>query len=294
MFKNAIPALITPFKDSQIDENAYRDLIERQIQAGASALVPVGTTGESATLSHDEHRRAVHICIEAAAGRIPVIAGCGSNSTQEAMELVTYAKWAGADAALVVCPYYNRPCQNGLYAHFKTINNAVALPLFLYNVPSRTASDILPETVGKLAKLPNIIGIKDATSDLKRVTEHRLYAGEDFIQLSGDDPSALGHRAMGGVGCISVTANVAPEHLVAMHEAASKGDYERARSIELNLIELHKALFISPSPGPTKYALSKLGLCHPDVRLPVMPPNAQECAIIDKVVQAALFNQRAQ
>ncbi len=262
-------------------------LVERQIISGSSALVPVGTTGESATLSHEEHRKVVSLCIKAAQGRVPVIAGCGSNSTKEAIGLVEYAKEAGADAALVVCPYYNRPDQNGLEAHFTAINDAVQLPVFIYNVPSRTVADILPETVGRLAKLPNIIGIKDATGDLARVTQHRLYAGEDFIQLSGDDPSALGHRAMGGTGCISVTANIAPELNAKMHTAASEGDFAAARAIELKLIRLHKDLFSSPSPGPAKYALSKLGLCEDGVRLPLTPPNDAAKALIDAALKDA-------
>jgi len=262
-------------------------LVERQIISGSSALVPVGTTGESATLSHEEHRKAVSLCIEAAQGRVPVIAGCGSNSTQEAIGLVEYAKKAGADAALVVCPYYNRPDQAGLEAHFRAINDAVQLPIFIYNVPSRTMSDIEPETVGRLAKLPNIIGIKDATGHLPRVTQHRLLAGENFIQLSGDDPSALGHRAMGGAGCISVTANVAPAENAAMHAAVDAGDFAKAREIELKLIGLHKNLFASPSPGPTKYAMSKLGLCSPEVRLPIIPPDESAQALVDAALAAA-------
>lgn len=287
MFHGSIPALVTPFKNNTVDHDVYMALIDRQIKSGSSALVPVGTTGESATLSHEEHRSVVSLCIKAAQGRVPVIAGCGSNSTNEAIGLVQYAKEAGADAALVVAPYYNRPDQAGIEAHFTAINNAVQLPVFLYNVPSRTVSDILPETVGKLAKLPNIIGIKDASGDLSRVTQHRFLAGEDFIQLSGDDPSALGHRAMGGKGCISVTANVAPELNASLHKAASQGDFETARAIDLKLIRLHKDLFASPSPGPTKYAMSKLGLCEPTVRLPISSPDSDTCALIDEALEAA-------
>ena len=287
MFNGSIPALITPFNNYAVDCDAYKALIERQLQSGSSALVPVGTTGESATLSHEEHRQVVNMCIETAAGRVPVIAGCGSNSTAEAIGLVEYAKSAGADAALVVCPYYNRPDQEGLEAHFTAINNAVELPVILYNVPGRTVSDLLPETVGRLAKLPNIIGIKDATGDLARVTQHRLLAGEDFIQLSGDDPSALGHRAMGGAGAISVTANVAPVLNAQMHKAASDGDYALAREIDLKLIRLHKDLFVSASPGPTKYAMSKLGLCSDEVRSPITVPSADNRKLIDAAMSAA-------
>jgi len=287
MFYGSIPALVTPFNNYAVDCDAYKALVERQIKAGSSALVPVGTTGESATLNHEEHRQVVSMCIETARGRVPVIAGCGSNSTAEAIGLVEHAKQAGADAALVVCPYYNRPDQEGLEAHFTAINNAVELPIILYNVPGRTMSDLLPETVGRLAKLPNIIGIKDATGDLARVTQHRLLAGEDFIQLSGDDPSALGHRAMGGLGAISVTANVAPTLNAQMHKAASDGDYDLARSIELKLIRLHKDLFITASPGPTKYAMSKLGLCSAEVRSPITIPSPEACKVIDIAMAAA-------
>ena len=287
MFTGSIPALITPFKNNTIDRDRFKALVERQVVSGSSALVPVGTTGEAATLSHEEHRTVVSMCIETVKGRVPVIAGCGSNSTNEAISLVEYAKEAGADAALVVCPYYNRPDQAGLEAHFRAINDAVALPIFVYNVPSRTMSDILPETVGRLAKLPNIIGIKDATGDLSRVTQHRIFAGEDFIQLSGDDPSALGHRAMGGRGCISVTANVAPRLNADMHAAASAGDFAKAREIEAKLIKLHKDLFVSPSPGPTKYAMSKLGLCEPAVRLPLLPPDEAAQKLVDEALQHA-------
>lgn len=287
MFHGSIPALVTPFKNNTLDHDAYMALVERQITSGSSGLVPVGTTGESATLSHEEHRITVSLCIKAAQGRVPIIAGCGSNSTNEAIGLVEYAKEAGADAALVVCPYYNRPDQEGLERHFRAINDAVQLPIFIYNVPGRTVSDILPETVGRLAKLPNIIGIKDATGDLARVTQHRLYAGEDFIQLSGDDPTALGHRAMGGAGCISVTANVAPDLNAQMHKAASQGDYQTAREIELKLIGLHKNLFVTPSPGPTKYAMSKLGLCDEEVRLPIVAPDDDSRLIVDEALTAA-------
>ncbi|MEM7663231.1 MAG: 4-hydroxy-tetrahydrodipicolinate synthase [Pseudomonadota bacterium] len=287
MFHGSIPALVTPFKNNALDRDAYVALIERQIKAGSSGLVPVGTTGESATLTHEEHREAVSLCIETARGRVPVIAGCGSNATAEAIGLVKHAKKVGADAALVVCPYYNRPDQTGLEGHFRSIADAVQMPLILYNVPSRTSSDLLPETVGRLAAHPNIVGIKDATGDLARVTEHRVFAGEDFVQLSGDDPSALGHRAMGGTGCISVTANVIPELVANMHKAADLSDLKTARALETKLIALHKALFVSPSPGPAKYALNKLGLCEADVRLPITAPSAADEAIIDEALATA-------
>lgn len=289
-FEGSIPALVTPFKDNAIDRDTYVNLIERQIQAGSGALVPVGTTGESATLSHTEHREAVSLCLEAAKGRVPVIAGCGSNSTAEAIGLVQHAKEEGADAVLTVCPYYNKPDQEGLFAHFKAINDAVSIPIILYNVPGRTSCDLKPETVGRLSQLENVVGIKDATGDLSRVTLHRQLAGDDFIQLSGDDPSALGFCAMGGAGGISVTANVAPELSAKLYAAVQDGDLKAAQAIDKKLRGLHTGLFASPSPGPTKYALAKLGLCSETVRLPITPPNEAARAIVDAaLVQAGLI-----
>jgi len=288
MFHGSIPALVTPFKNGAIDRDAFANLIERQIEAGSGALVPCGTTGESATLSHDEHKEVVELCISVTAGRVPVIAGAGSNSTSEAIDLVAHAKTVGADASLVICPYYNKPDQAGLTAHFKTINNAVSLPIVLYNVPSRTACDLLPETVSALAKLPNIIAIKDATGDLGRVSHHAsLTHGEQFYQISGDDMSALGHRAMGGIGCISVTANIAPKLCAKMHAAFDAGDLDTARSIEQRLIHLHYAMFEAPSPAPAKYLLSKMGLCSADVRLPIVQPDESAKASIDDAFTAA-------
>jgi len=288
MFTGSIPALITPFKNGAFDGKTFAELVERQIAAGSSALVPCGTTGESATLSHDEHRAVVSLCVEVAAGRVPVIAGAGSNSTSEAIGLVEHAKSTGADAALTICPYYNKPDQRGLEAHFRAVNDAVSFPIIVYNVPSRTASDILPETIGRLASLPNIIGIKDATNDLGRVSAHTAYTeGQTFVQLSGHDQSALGHRAMGGAGCISVAANVAPESCAAMHKAFDAGDLKTAQAIEAQMIALHDAMFASPSPGPAKYALSKLSLCEPDVRLPIMEPDASARAVVDAAMVVA-------
>ena len=288
MFHGSIPALITPFKDGAVDRHALADLIERQIEAGSGALVPCGTTGESATLSHDEHKEVVELCISVSGGRVPVIAGAGSNATTEAIDLVAHAKTVGADAALVICPYYNKPDQAGLIAHFSAINDAVSLPLILYNVPSRTACDLLPETVGTLAKLPNIIGIKDATGDLGRVSHHASLTDEEqFYQISGDDMSALGHRAMGGTGCISVTANVEPKLCAQMHEAFDKGDLGTANAIQQRLIALHYAMFEAPSPAPAKYILAKLGLCEPNVRLPILPPDSAAQAVIDAAFAAA-------
>lgn len=274
MFAGSIPALVTPFSQGTVDQSAMSNLIERQIVAGSKALVPVGTTGETSTLTPHEHMDVVELCVKSAAGRVPVIAGAGANATSEAIELVSHAKKIGADAALVVCPYYNRPNQDGLYAHFEAINQAVELPVFLYNVPSRTSCDLLPETVGRLAQLPNIIGIKDASADVARVVIHSNLAGTaQFIQLSGEDATALAHRASGGAGCISVTANVAPELCAQMHTACDENDWETARAIDAKLALLHEMMFCSPSPGPAKYALSLLGLCDSNVRLPILSPD---------------------
>jgi 4-hydroxy-tetrahydrodipicolinate synthase len=234
-------------------------------------LVPVGTTGETATLSHDEHRRVVELCVKTARGRVPVVAGAGSNSTAEAMELVAHAKAVGADAALVVTPYYNRPSQEGLYAHYRAINDAVELPVLVYNVPARTSVDISNEVLARLAKLPNIVGIKDATSDLARASLQRLQCGEDWVMLSGNDDTALGYIAHGGHGCISVTVNVAPEQVSAFYEACLAGDWERALQAQDSLIRLHKALFSDASPAPAKFALAHLGLCSEECRLPIVP-----------------------
>lgn len=287
MFQGSIPALVTPFRAGAIDEAAFVRLVERQIAAGSHALVPCGTTGESATLSHEEHHRVVELCVETARGRVPVIAGAGSNSTAEAISLVAHAKRVGADAALVVTPYYNKPDQEGLYAHFKAINDAVQLPVFIYNIPGRSVVDMSVETMGRLAELPNVIGVKDATGDLARVARQQAACGAGFIQLSGDDPSAVGFNALGGVGCISVTANVAPEACAAMQAATLRGDYAEARRINDRLAPLHRALFLQPSPGPTKLALALLGLCEPDVRLPILVPNAATRAALVEAMSVA-------
>jgi 4-hydroxy-tetrahydrodipicolinate synthase len=289
MFSGSIPALVTPFRNGLVDKTAFAALVERQIAAGSAALVPVGTTGETSTLSTEEHKAVVSLCVEVAAGRVPVIAGAGSNATEEAIDLVRHAKAVGADAALVVCPYYNKPDQAGLFAHFKAINDAVALPVFLYNVPGRTIVDLMPQTVAELAALPNIIGIKDASDEMERVAlhSHLIGPGEQFIQLSGEDSSALAHRAMGGAGCISVTANVLPEACAAMHAAFDDGDLETARAINQRLVLLHRAMFCSPSPGPAKYALSRMGLCTQEVRLPITPPDAGARAQIDAALRHA-------
>jgi len=269
MFRGSIVALITPFRDGRIDEKAFQSLVEWQIAEGTDALVPCGTTGESPTLSHDEHKRIVELCIEVARGRRPVIAGTGSNSTEEAIELTRHAKKAGADAALIVSPYYNRPTQEGLYRHFKAIHDAVDLPIVVYNIPPRCVVDISVETMARLAELPNIIGVKDATGDVTRITRQRIACGEDFCQLSGDDGLALGQMAHGAVGCISVTANIAPRHLADFQKAALAGDFAAARAQHDRLQPLHEALFCEASPGPVKYGASLLGKCLADTRLPL-------------------------
>jgi len=270
LFQGVLPALVTPFRDGAVDEAAFVALVERQIAGGVHGLVPVGTTGETATLSHEEHRRVVELCVRTARGRVPVVAGAGSNSTEEAIELVRHAKAVGADAALVVTPYYNRPSQAGLLAHYTAINDAVQLPVLVYNVPTRTGVDIANDVLAELAKLPNIVGIKDATGDLGRASAQRVMCGEDWVMLSGDDPSALGYLAHGGHGCISVTANVAPEQTAAFYDAALRGDWKGALQLQDRLIRLHKALFTDASPAPTKFALARLGLCAEDVRLPLV------------------------
>jgi 4-hydroxy-tetrahydrodipicolinate synthase len=271
MFRGVFPALVTPFRNGAVDEDAFVALVERQIAGGVHGLVPVGTTGESATLSHEEHRRVIELCVQTARGRVPVVAGTGSNSTDEAIELMRHAKTVGADAALVVTPYYNRPSQEGLYAHYKALNDAVQLPMLVYNVPGRTGVDISNAVLERLAKLPNIVGIKDATSDLGRASLQRLECGADWVMLSGNDDTGLGYMAHGGHGCISVTVNVAPEQVSAMYNACLAGDWEAALQAQDSLIRLHKALFSDASPSPTKFALAHLGLCSEEVRLPLAP-----------------------
>lgn len=271
LFKGVIPALITPFRDGALDEDAFVALVERQIVGGVHGLVPVGTTGETATLSHEEHRRVVTLCIQTARGRVPVIAGCGSNSTAEAIELCRHAKTAGAHGALVVTPYYNRPSQEGLYQHYAAIDAAVQLPILIYNVPGRTGADISNETVARLSRLPNIVGIKDATGDLVRQSMMRLECGEDFCLLSGDDPTVLGYMAHGGHGVISVTSNVAPEAMSTFMNACLAGDWSAALYWQDRLIRLHKGLFADASPSCTKFAMAEMGLCKEEARLPITP-----------------------
>ncbi|SIO32753.1 4-hydroxy-tetrahydrodipicolinate synthase [Vannielia litorea] len=267
MFQGSLPALVTPFKDGELDLPAFEALVNWQIEEGSSGLVPVGTTGESPTLSHDEHDAVVAACVKAAAGRVPVVAGAGSNSTRETVRLVEAAKAAGAAAALVVTPYYNKPTQAGLIAHFEAAAE-VGLPIIIYNIPPRSVIDMSPATMAELAKNPNIIGVKDATADLARVAITRQMCGPDFIQLSGEDPTAVGYNAMGGVGCISVTANVAPRLCAEMQAACLAGDYAKALTYQDKLIPLHRAIFAEPGLCGAKYGLSVLGKCAEDVRRP--------------------------
>ena len=286
-----MPALVTPFRDGAVDEEAFVSLVERQIAGGVHGLVPVGTTGETATLSHDEHRRVVELCVATSRGRLPVIAGAGSNSTEEAIELVRHAKTVGADAALVVTPYYNRPSQEGLYAHYAAINEAVQLPILVYNVPARTSVDISDATLARLSELPNIVGVKDATGDMTRATMQRLTCGSGWVMLSGDDPTALGYMAHGGHGCISVTANVTPDLVATFFNAAMTGDWKTALYWQDRLLRLHKGLFADASPSPTKFAMAHLGLCREDVRLPIVAcSDAAREIVLDAMREAGVVN----
>jgi 4-hydroxy-tetrahydrodipicolinate synthase len=270
-FRGAITALITPFRDGRLDEETFAALVERQIAGGIHGLVPVGTTGETSTLTHDEHKRVVELCVKISGGRVPVIAGAGSNSTDEAIEFVRHAKTVGADGALMVSPYYNRPSQEGIYQHYKAVNDAVQLPILVYNVPSRTASDMGHEVLVRLSKLPNIVGIKDATADMGRCSWQRADCGDDWTPISGDDSSALGYMAHGGQGVISVTSNVAPEAMSAMMNACLSGDWTTALYWNDRLAKLHTALFLDSSPAPAKFAMAHLGLCTEEIRLPLVP-----------------------
>jgi 4-hydroxy-tetrahydrodipicolinate synthase len=274
MFKGSLVALITPFRDGKVDADGFQSFVEWQIAEGTHGLVPVGTTGESPTLSHEEHRRVVELCVEAARARVPVIAGTGSNSTAEAIELTAHAKAAGADAALVVTPYYNKPTQEGLYQHYKAIHDAVDLPVIIYNIPGRCVVDMTVETMARLAELPRIVGVKDATNDLARPLRTRTEIGPDFCQLSGEDATVTGFLAQGGHGCISVTGNVAPRLCATMHEAWQAGDLARMGEIRDRLMPLHQALFCETSPAPVKFAASLLGKARDEVRLPLVPATA--------------------
>jgi 4-hydroxy-tetrahydrodipicolinate synthase len=274
MFQGSIVALITPFKNGKVDEAGFQKFVDWQIKEGTNGLVPVGTTGESPTLSHEEHMRVVELCVEAAGRRVPVIAGTGSNSTAEAIAFTKHAKKAGADACLVVTPYYNKPTQEGLYLHYKAIAESCDLPIVVYNIPPRCIIDISPETMARIAKLPNVIGLKEATGDVTRFTKHRRLIGDKFIQVSGDDSLALGQAAHGSRGCISVSANVAPRLLSEFQAACLASDFTKARGIHERLAPLHEALFVESSPAPVKYCASLLGKCTADVRLPLAPVSA--------------------
>ncbi|MBL8668594.1 MAG: 4-hydroxy-tetrahydrodipicolinate synthase [Rhodospirillales bacterium] len=287
MFSGSIVALITPFKDGAFDESAFRALVDWQIGEGTDALVPCGTTGESPTLNHAEHKRIVEVCIEAAAGRVPVIAGTGSNCTAEAIDLTRHAKEAGAAAALVVTPYYNKPTQDGLFRHYQAIVEAVDLPVIIYNIPPRSVIDMTVETMARLAKLPNIVGVKDATSDLNRPIRTRLAIGPQFCQLSGEDGTAVPFLAAGGVGCISVTANVAPALCAQMQHAWRDGDIATAMALQDRLMPLHGALFCESNPGPVKYAASLLGKCAADTRLPLAPLTDASRETVRRAMQSA-------
>lgn len=287
--KGSMPALITPFSNGRLDEQAFRRLVSWQIAEGSHGLVPAGTTGESATLTHEEHMRVVELCVEEASGRVPVIAGAGSNSTAEAIALTRHAKEVGADVVLSVAPYYNKPSQEGLYRHFATIAEAVDIPILLYNIPGRSVVDISVETMAQLAKVANIIGVKDATANLARPSRERAACGKAFRLVSGEDITALGYMAHGGCGCISVTANVAPRLCAQFQEACMAGAFERALTLQDRLAPLHDAMFCEASPAPVKYAASVLGLCSDEVRLPIVP--ASESArrrIRDAMAQAGV------
>jgi 4-hydroxy-tetrahydrodipicolinate synthase len=290
-FRGSFTALVTPFKGDAVDQGAFRDLVEWQIGEGTNGLVPVGTTGESPTLSHDEHKHVVEWCIDQAKGRVPVIAGAGSNSTREAIELARHAEEAGADAVLVVTPYYNKPTQEGLYQHFKAINDAIGIPIIIYNIPARSVIDMSVDTMKRLYELKNIAGVKDATANVVRVSQQRAVVGEGFNQLSGEDATALGFMAHGGHGCISVTSNVAPRLCAEFQSACLRGDYATALKLQDKLMPLHQNLFIETNPSPAKYALSVLGKIAETVRLPMVPlAEKSKAAVRDAMVHAGLIN----
>jgi 4-hydroxy-tetrahydrodipicolinate synthase len=283
--KGSITALVTPFKNGKVDEEAFRALVDWQIAEGTQGLVPCGTTGESPTLSHDEHARVIELCVEQTKGRVPVIAGAGSNSTEEAIMRTRHAKDVGCDAVLHVTGYYNKPTQEGQYRHFMAIAEAVDIPVVLYNIPGRAVVGISVETMARLAKHPNIIGVKDATADLMRPSRERLACGKDWLLISGEDGTALGYNAHGGKGCISVTANVAPRLCAEFQAACTSGDFAKARDYQDRLMPLHDAMFCETNPSPVKYAVSLLGRCAPDMRLPMVEPSEAACATIRKAMQ---------
>jgi len=286
MFSGSITALITPFRDGKVDERAFQEFVDWQIQEGSNGVVPMGTTGESPTLSHDEHKRVVELCIGVAKGKVPVIAGAGSNSTAEAIDLTRHAREAGADAALIVTPYYNKPTQEGLYRHYEAIATAVDIPIIIYNIPGRSIVDMSVETMGRLAKLPNIVGVKDATADLARPLATRTEIGKDFCQLSGEDATIGAFLGQGGHGCISVTANVAPRLCSDLHKAWREREYDSFAEIRDRLMPLHAAMFCESSPGPVKYAASLLGKCGADTRLPLAPIAESSRAQVDAAMRS--------
>jgi 4-hydroxy-tetrahydrodipicolinate synthase len=290
-FRGSFTALVTPFKNGSVDEQMFRDLVEWQIAEGTNGLVPVGTTGESPTLSHDEHNKVVEWCVDQAKGRVPVVAGAGSNSTKEAIELSRHAEKAGADAVLVVTPYYNKPTQEGLYQHYKAINDAIGIPIIIYNIPPRSVIDMSVDTMKRLFELKNIAGVKDATANMARVSQQRAECGPDFNQLSGEDITALGFNAHGGHGCISVTSNVAPRLCAEFQAACGRGDFAAALKIQDKLSPLHMNLFIETSPAPVKYAMSLIGKCSINVRLPMVPASEKaQAAVREAMVHAGLIN----
>ncbi|NNK77611.1 MAG: 4-hydroxy-tetrahydrodipicolinate synthase [Litoreibacter sp.] len=290
MFRGSMPALVTPMKNGAVDFDTLKQLVEWHVSEGSHGLVPVGTTGESPTLSHGEHDAVVETVVKAAAGRVPVIAGAGSNNTVETVRLVEHAKEAGADAALVVTPYYNKPTQGGLIAHFKAAADC-GVPIIIYNIPGRSVVDMTPATMGELAKLPNIIGVKDATGDVTRVSHQRMSCGTDFIQLSGEDASAIGFNAQGGVGCISVTANVAPKLCAEFQEATLAGDFAKALEYQDRLMPLHHAIFLEPGVAGAKYGLSLLGRCSDEVRSPLTTLEESTKSLISEAMKhAGLIN----
>ena len=290
-FRGSFTALVTPFKNGSLDEKAFRDIVDWQIEEGTNGLVPVGTTGESPTLSHDEHKKVVEWCIDQADGRVPVIAGSGSNSTAEAIELSRHAEDAGADAVLIVTPYYNKPTQEGLYQHYKAINDAIGIPIIIYNIPGRSIVDMSVETMARLYELKNITGVKDATANMARVSQQRAAMGPDFNQLSGEDITALGFMSHGGHGCISVTSNVAPRLCAEFQAACLKGNFAAALKLQDKLTPLHINLFVETSPAPIKYAMSLIGKCANTVRLPMVPASEKaQTAVRQAMVHAGLIN----
>jgi 4-hydroxy-tetrahydrodipicolinate synthase len=290
-FRGSFTALVTPFKNGSVDEQVFRDIVEWQITEGTNGLVPVGTTGESPTLSHDEHKQVVEWCVDQAKGRVPVVAGAGSNSTKEAIELARHAEKAGADAVLVVTPYYNKPTQEGMYQHYKAINDAIGIPIIIYNIPPRSVVDMSVDTMKRLYELKNIAGVKDATANIARVSQQRAALGPEFNQLSGEDITALGYNAHGGHGCISVTSNVAPRLCSEFQAACGRGDYAAALKLQDKLTPLHQNLFIEASPAPVKYAMSLIGKCSINVRLPMVSASEMaRAAVREAMVHAGLIN----